>query len=249
MCELRLTLFVIAVQMSTSRPECLLPFPACFFDRKTKTKRFPELQFAIASVPKLEDIKEEMELPDLTWELLYWVFTNPLTIKPIKPDACIDDIKALTKLMDIPQPDNRRNFLFKIQPSYPKEKFATAKAEFGSFYAYHGSKLENFHSIMHRGLVSALNVRSAYGVGTYLSSKLDVSRSYSESRAGWSKSMIGNQIQCIAIVEVINHPSIRNVQINQREQTTYHVVDKDEYLQLSHLLIFNVGYVGVINRY
>lgn len=38
-----------------------------------------------------------------------------------------------------------------------KERFVEAKNTYGSFFAFHGSKIENFHSILHNGLINCLN--------------------------------------------------------------------------------------------
>jgi hypothetical protein len=57
MCELRLTLFVKAAEAHAERPECLIPFPSCFFDPKTKTKLFYDLIKHIDLIPKLDNIK------------------------------------------------------------------------------------------------------------------------------------------------------------------------------------------------
>lgn len=56
-CELRLTLFVCALKVADTRPVCLMPFPYCFYDRKTNTKDIDSLNKHINSLPRLDDIK------------------------------------------------------------------------------------------------------------------------------------------------------------------------------------------------
>lgn len=80
--------------------------------------------------------------------------------------------------------------LFKVTPSVPKTSFDAEKVTHGSFFAYHGSPLENFHSIIHRGLKNELNIRKAYGHGTYLSSTLKVSKGYSTGSEAWGHSAL-----------------------------------------------------------
>ena len=41
-------------------------------------------------------------------------------------------------------------------------------------YGFHGSKPENFFSILQHGLVNNLNKRDVFGVGTYLSTEIEV---------------------------------------------------------------------------
>lgn len=56
--------------------------------------------------------------------------------------------------MAVPVPD----FLFEIEYSSPANaKFYETKGERDLIYAFHGSRLENFHSIIHNGLHCHLN--------------------------------------------------------------------------------------------
>jgi hypothetical protein len=235
MCELRLALLVAAVG-DPSREQCLMPFPSCFFDPVKKAKDFSKLGEHIRNIPQLADFQESLELPTLTWQLLHWIFTNPLDLEPLieNINSTISELETVTKLK-LPIPDNSFTFMFNIFQTQSKKKFLEAKERCGStFYAFHGSPLKNFHSIIHRGLVSALNVRSAYGPGTYMSTELKVSNSYANtfSSAGWVHSYFGTQMRCVAICEVVDAPEIR------RPVPTYIVCQNDDYIQLSHLLLF-----------
>lgn len=58
------------------------------------------------------------------------------------------------------------------------EVFLEGKKKFGSFFAFHGSPVENFHSIIHNGIISALNKRSAHGFGSYLTTSLKTALKY-----------------------------------------------------------------------
>lgn len=55
--------------------------------------------------------QNETSLPESTWELLHWIFTNPLNIKVIKESELseyfTDELREVTKLMTIPYPSNR----------------------------------------------------------------------------------------------------------------------------------------------
>lgn len=144
------------------------------------------------------------------------------------------------------------------------EIFLQHKQSLGSFYAYHGSPGHNFHSIIHRGLRCSLNLRSAYGPGTYLSSNLDTATSYSnqygfgaEYGRPRQRQYSGGIRYCIAIVEVIKHPSIKivpvpisGVQRHANPQVTsnfddtssahvsFYVVNSDELMRLKHILVY-----------
>jgi len=96
-------------------------------------------------------------------------------------------------------------------------EFEKLKKEYGSFFAYHGSSFENFHSILHYGLQTNLNKRSAFGKGIYTSVDLKLSFTFSKGDAGrGTKSLIGkgNQIVVVALCEIIKHPDILQKQID-----------------------------------
>lgn len=49
-------------------------------------------------------------------------------------------------------------------------------------YGFHGSKPENFFSILQHGLVNNLNKRDVFGVGTYLSTEVSVALQFATSQ-------------------------------------------------------------------
>lgn len=128
--------------------------------------------------------------------------------------------------------------------------FLKHKVTFGSFFAYHGSPGHNFHSIIHRGLRCSLNTRKAHGPGTYLTSFLKTATAFS-GQYGRN----GGRIRyCVAIVEVIKHPSIKVVDFDDAgkaatmENFTFedtfsdhhrvYVVSSDDLMRLKHLLVY-----------
>ncbi|KAJ6646989.1 Protein mono-ADP-ribosyltransferase PARP16 [Pseudolycoriella hygida] len=153
-----------------------------------------------------------------------------------------------TELTDIPRHYDGL-VAFKIEFSTPKEQFLRGKSQFGSFFAYHGSKLENFHSIIHRGLISDLNERRLYGFGTYLTLKYSTAMGFAAKSARWHHSRLFSHpyLSCIAIVEVVDDPSIIysetpkwNVDIREHRKNCYClVVNRDELMQLRYLFVFN----------
>lgn len=50
---------------------------------------------------------------------------------------------------------------------------------------------------------------SVYGEGIYFSSEFGVSLPYSPSGYGWGGSILGAEIACVALCELINHPDVR----------------------------------------
>jgi hypothetical protein len=248
MCSLRMELF-IAAALSPDAAACVMPFPACFYDRVKKVKLLQELWDSIFTIPALSTLNEGTKLPQRTWELLYWILTNPLTIQPVpaSPDT-IKSWSAETGLsLNIPLGGA---LLFKVLNPFPKKGFLEGKAQYGTVFGFHGSKVSNFHSIVHRGLVSALNTRSLFGVGSYLSSSFRYSINYSPLEVSWPKGSFGGSFRCLGICEVVKDPSIKKLVFrpaggstagNQQQNIIFYVVEKDELVQLSHLLLFRKG--------
>jgi poly [ADP-ribose] polymerase 6/8 len=55
--------------------------------------------------------------------------------------------------------------------------FKKMRQEYGSYFAYHGSSVENWHSILRKGLVNASNTKlmttgAAYGEGIYMGNQI-----------------------------------------------------------------------------
>ncbi|XP_012510715.1 PREDICTED: poly [ADP-ribose] polymerase 8 [Propithecus coquereli] len=75
-------------------------------------------------------------------------------------------------------------FLLLSSPPAKESNFRAAKKLFGSTFAFHGSHIENWHSILRNGLVVASNTRlqlhgAMYGSGIYLSPMSSISFGYS----------------------------------------------------------------------
>jgi poly[ADP-ribose] polymerase 16 len=251
MCNLRAELFMVAAG-SPNAETCLMPFPSCFFDRATKKKRVEDLQRKIHQIPKLSQIDEFTKMDKDVWELLFWVFTNPLTIQPVTATREILDTWMTQTGLHITKINLKRTFLYAVVNPTPKPRFIEGKAKFGTKFAFHGSKLENFHSVVHRGLIAALNRRSVYGIGSYLTNAFNVSFEYSTNAvcAGWVNTEIGSQIRCVAICEFVDDPDLNSIKRTEfagrpsfaiagqeSASTTYYVVAKDELIQLSHLIV------------
>ncbi|CAG0883487.1 unnamed protein product [Cyprideis torosa] len=75
-------------------------------------------------------------------------------------------------------------------------------------FAYHGSRTENFYSILHFGLNQHLNKTSVFGEGTYLSTDLGISLNYSpQGASSYPSSVFGSSLSVVAACEVIDDPA------------------------------------------
>lgn len=155
----------------------------------------------------------------LLFPLLTWIISsNRSHIVKLPPDRQI-------KFMVTPH-----QFLLLNSPPAKEALFQAAKEQYGSTFAFHGSSIENWHSIIRIGLLVASGTKrqvngAAYGSGIYLSPLASMSFGY--SRMGYSRHNISNpakakaektertrflssqNLNCIALCEVIKSPYLR----------------------------------------
>ncbi|XP_066568149.1 protein mono-ADP-ribosyltransferase PARP8 isoform X2 [Amia ocellicauda] len=127
----------------------------------------------MTQAPYLE-IKKQMDKHDpLAHPLLQWVISSNRSHIVKLP------VTRQLKFMHTPH-----QFLLLSSPPAKESNFRAAKKLFGSTFAFHGSHIENWHSILRNGLVVASNTRlqlhgAIYGSGIYLSPLSSISFGYS----------------------------------------------------------------------
>uniref|UniRef100_A0A667XV98 Poly [ADP-ribose] polymerase n=1 Tax=Myripristis murdjan TaxID=586833 RepID=A0A667XV98_9TELE len=127
----------------------------------------------MTQAPYLE-IKKQMDRHDpLAHPLLQWVISSNRSHIVKLP------VTRQLKFMHTPH-----QFLLLSSPPAKESNFRAAKNLFGSTFAFHGSHIENWHSILRNGLVVASNTRlqlhgAIYGNGIYLSPMSSISFGYS----------------------------------------------------------------------
>ncbi|GIM16797.1 hypothetical protein Vretimale_19388 [Volvox reticuliferus] len=94
-------------------------------------------------------------------------------------------------------------------PSYILQvQNTSAQAPFtSSAIAYHGTRMENLHSIIHTGLRSMSGTRlqrngANFGPGIYLSTRYDTALSFCEPYATWHRSRFGTKQRALLVCEV-----------------------------------------------
>ncbi|XP_011876935.1 PREDICTED: mono [ADP-ribose] polymerase PARP16 [Vollenhovia emeryi] len=252
--DLKWSLFVAA--SNTYRYDsCLKPFPPMYI--KNEYKDIEALRRAIESVPPLPVMCKELgeagayENYRETIELLYWVLLrlrDPY-IKSVQKDS----YNSILRKVPLEVPAAAPNLIFQVasaKQSVTEEKWKSSAKGHSTFYAYHGSRLENFHSIVHYGLQQNMCKRSEFGKGIYFSSELGVSLPYSPVGYGWGGSLLGSEISCIALCELINHPDIKrgdsryNAQntlsdsVSERIPDKYFVVTNSDLVRIRYLLVY-----------
>ncbi|KAG8575035.1 hypothetical protein GDO81_009419 [Engystomops pustulosus] len=210
-------------------------------------------------LPSLQEfIQNKSKSDEKLLDLLSWVLSEKLfTIKCLKKDK-FEEIQALpgSPSLSLPTPD----FMFEIEYCEKlNTKFQETRGEMDVMYALHGSRLENFHSILHNGLHCHLNKTSLFGEGTYLTSDLSLALLYSPHGHGWARSILGPILSCVAMCEVIDHPDVK-CQVKKKDSSEidrkrararnseggdvpekYFVVTNNQLLRVKYLLVYSQG--------
>lgn len=252
--DLRCSLFVAAAQ-NYKRDSLLRPFPPRYMSDDIKD--FEELLADVKSLPGVRDlVRLRPGEGDHHLALVYWILASKsFAVKTLEKEE-FAQLCNLTKSEGFsgPAPD----FLFEIQYNDQlNARFEKTRAGRDTFYAFHGSRLENFHSIIHNGLHCHLNKNSVFGEGTYLTSDLSMAVLYSPHSSGWRESLLGPMLSCVALCEVIDHPDVKgqvknkDSEIIDRQRSRaknseggdvpqkYFVVTNNQLLRVKYLLVYS----------
>ncbi|XP_061621614.1 protein mono-ADP-ribosyltransferase PARP6a isoform X5 [Phyllopteryx taeniolatus] len=151
------------------------------FNPKEK-KNYERLQKALDSVMSIREmtqgsyleIKKQMDkLDPLAHPLLQWIISSNRS-----------HIVKLPLSRQLKFMHTSHQFLLLSSPPAKEARFRTAKKLYGSTFAFHGSHIENWHSVLRNGLVNASYTKlqlhgAAYGKGIYLSPISSISFGYS----------------------------------------------------------------------
>ncbi|XP_044212760.1 protein mono-ADP-ribosyltransferase PARP6-like [Thunnus albacares] len=152
-----------------------------------KRKSYDRLQKALDGVLLIRrmaqgpytEIKKQMDKIDpLAYPLLQWILASNRSHIVKLP------LNRQLKFMHTPH-----QFLLISSPPSKEARFQAARKLHGSTFAFHGSHIENWHSILRNGLINASYTKlqlhgAAYGKGIYLSPISSISFGYSEMGKG-----------------------------------------------------------------
>lgn len=252
--DLRCSLFASALQ-SYKRDSVLRPFPASY--ARHDCKDFEALLADAGRLPNLKELLQSSRDTDTqAWDLVSWILSSKILTIHSAEKAEFEKIQQLTGAPHTPVPTP--DFLFEIEYFDPANaRFYETKGERDLIYAFHGSRLENFHSIIHNGLHCHLNKTSLFGEGTYLTSDLSLALIYSPHGHGWQHSLLGPILSCVAVCEVIDHPDVKcqtkkkdtketdrsRARIKHSEggdvPPKYFVVTNNQLLRVKYLLVYS----------
>ena len=210
-----------AASLSGRRTDILDPYPTVVdptnprqFALHPKEKDFKKVEKAMGFV-----VQELKALPAVLKERLDSLDTNsfPLLQWVLASNRC--HIVKLTPDRQIKSLGTTHQFLLLSAPPAKEAAFRKLKQKHKSIYAFHGSSLENWHSIMRNGLMNASGTKfqlhgAAYGAGIYLSPHASVSFGYSgihgghppqaDKKKGRPTMLSSQNLNCIALCEVID---------------------------------------------
>ncbi|XP_062858650.1 protein mono-ADP-ribosyltransferase PARP6 isoform X1 [Trichomycterus rosablanca] len=147
-----------------------------------KKRSYDRLQKALDSIMSIREIaqgsyveiKKQMDKVDsLAHPLLHWIISSNRS-----------HIVKLPLSRQLKFMHTTHQFLLLSSPPAKEARFRTARKLYGSTFAFHGSHIENWHSILRNGLVNASYTKlqlhgAAYGKGIYLSPISSISFGYS----------------------------------------------------------------------
>ncbi|XP_035912793.1 protein mono-ADP-ribosyltransferase PARP16-like [Anopheles stephensi] len=213
--DVRLSLFVSAAR-SFRYDSCLQPFPPDFL--RNNEKCIDQLCQVLDTVPSVADLPAGLNtLDEPTVGLLHWILCRQArpalrTIPKAQHEEVLSKCPCYAKYA---MPNHIFEVLYRENNS-SERAFQDHAKEFRTRHAFHGSRLFNFHSILHYGLQQHLNKVSLFGEGIYLSAELQVSQMFSPNGSGWNKSSLGTHLACIALCEYVDNPNY----VKSQEETS-----------------------------
>lgn len=157
--------------------------------------------------------------------------------------------------MPVPPP----NFAFQVNYNPTRNERFNELSENGrykTFYAYHGTRFDNLHSILHIGFLGHMNKLSLFGSGTYFSVEPSVSLHYSPFATVWLNSLLGKRLSCMLLCEILDQPDHVKCAMENDETSTnstrriatdtqagavpekYVVVTSNELVRVKYILIY-----------
>ncbi|KAF8880314.1 hypothetical protein BD779DRAFT_1549574 [Infundibulicybe gibba] len=184
------------------------------------------------SKPKLKDMDPDI-LP-AAWSVLRWcvasctAYIEEITSGPESVKNLGEDWRQFR--FSVGAPDAEASFKAALEDAQATDKHAR---QFPSLYAFHGSPLGNWHSIIRNGLwYKVVSHGRAFGDGVYLAKEGNVSLGYSghSSTVTWRNSTL-RPANCTALTEVVNLPQ------QFVSQSPYFVVKDTHWIMCRYLLV------------
>lgn len=250
--------FFVAALHSYRCDSVLRPFPPKFIAQDDE-KNVEGLKDAAALMPGILQLAMRAgSVSDEAFELLAWVLEDPsIKLRTLNKSQFTTIQQKTGHITPVPEP----SYIFEVDYNEAAdERFELLRNGRKIMYGYHGSRIENFHSILHHGLAGHMNKMSLFGKGTYLSSELAMSLLYSPGGQGWAESQLGSSLGCVAVCEMIDDPSVKctlkegsdaNSPSTPKRRSRasdsqlgdvperYYVVENNEMMRVKYLLVYS----------
>jgi hypothetical protein len=199
-----------AAAVSNRRNKIFEPFPPHF--DINGTRNYDGVCKVLNNFPSVKDMLKNSNnekslckyLGSDEYEMLTWILSNSRVAMLKMPEK-----KRISEM------NTEHQYMMLVDNPERSAEFAKARAKHGSYFAFHGSSPENWHSILRRGLINASNTDlmttgAAYGSGVYMAEDSSTSFGYARQGSGWKKSIFGDTsgLQCMAICEVVKLPGV-----------------------------------------
>jgi len=235
---------LLHASLSSSRRLSLCrPFP-CKQPHEVTPQDVCRLRDGLRALPSFEIIRAASIAPE-SRQVLEWCATSQA-----RGLSLLSYAQFRTLHPDVPEmpSDDTPSFVVAIN----REDSHTDRmiAQHGSTFAFHGSPLENFHSILHNGLSVRFTQldHGVYGDGVYFSRDPKVARGYvtygDTAPHCCHESLRQRSIGCLAVCEVALHPSVkRHTSTATRTASSmpdsYLVVTNDHLIKMRWLFVFS----------
>ena len=186
-------------------------------------------------IGKLKDNCDNVD--PLLYSLLRWILASNRS-----------HLKKLAKHEQITEMKTEHQYCLMSSPPAREKTFQELKKQYGSVYAFHGSALGNWHSIMRQGLKNMSGTDgqvngAAYGSGVYLAPESGTSFSYMHYLPAWKNSALfrAANIGCMAVCEIIKHPSLKG------QPNPYYVIPDENLIATRYFLVFTTQTSAAVN--
>lgn len=256
--DLLLSLFITSALCYRKSSICE-PFPEQFRGEGNEERNYEDLEFYCKALPSIENLKKQNSLANLplkALQLLSFIVDVEYYDGIVMHQITLDQYVRETAGIDSKQSQSSNpNYILKLEYTddhHSTKAFQKLKAQYGAVIGFHGSPLENFHSIARNGLdLTYGKETSLFGDGIYLSSDRDVAFSFLKPGPnGYAHSQYGERMGCIVCAEVACKPKV--VRMSSENGSSgiaidadnslpkgYIVAEENECVQAKYILIYN----------
>lgn len=168
--------------------------------------QLPPVQDMVTHAQKAGEMGLKKALGQKGYNLLQWICS-------VQRGAMV----RMTQKKKIQKMNSDYQYMLMMEDPQKMKEFHKVRDQYGSFFAFHGSGMENWHSILRKGLLVGSNTKyqttgAAFGQGIYMSPRFSTSWGYSRPGQSWPHSRFGSQnVRLMTICEVAQHPSVDKV--------------------------------------